>query len=102
MKKLRGFVQVLTRDELPTTSRDKKEIWLPILKRRWIIEEPRSPIPWLKLIIVRVLRFPQTIEMEEFFPPNDITIISEHPNHYARDDDALTMPEQDASKKKFP
>ena len=96
MKKLRGFVQVLTRDELPTTSRDKKEIWLPILRK------PRSPIPWLKLIIVRVLRFPQTIEMEEFFPPNDITIISKHPNHYARDDDALTMPEQDASKKKFP
>ena len=25
--------------------------------------------------------------MEEFVPPNDITIIGGHPNHYARDDD---------------
>ena len=66
------------------------------------MRKPRSPIPWLKLIIAGVLRFPQTIEMEEFVPSNDITIISEHPNHYARDDDALTMLEQDASKKKFP
>ena len=38
-KKLKGFVQVLTKDELTITSRDKKEVWLLVLERRWIIKD---------------------------------------------------------------
>ena len=32
-KKFGGFVQVLTRDKLLITSRDKKEVWLPVSER---------------------------------------------------------------------
>ena len=39
MKKLGGFVQVFTRDELPTISRDKKEIWFPVSKRQGVIKD---------------------------------------------------------------
>ena len=32
-KKLGGFVQVLTKDELPTIARNKREVWFPISER---------------------------------------------------------------------
>ena len=76
----------LVRGSLPIIPGHKKELRLPISEgRRLVLDDPSPPLPRHQLIVPVLLRFLQTIQVDELIHSNHISIRSSQPYPYTAD-----------------
>ena len=82
-KQLRSFTRILTKYGLPIFTRDREKAHLLVSKRRrGIKNQPWAPILGFELLITRVLRASQAVQVQKFIYPNGVSVISWHPHHH--------------------
>ena len=82
-KQLGSFTRILTKYGLPIFTKDRQKAHLLVSKRRrGIKNQPRAPILGFELLITRVLRASQAVQVQKFIYPNGVSIISWHPHHH--------------------